>query len=149
MINTHTVLSGIPAADTGSRITLRTQVNIYLKWDVCVRPPVKHTQTHKGPLLWSPADSEVLGVWKEGSILTCSRPRACLCFQLPVEFTAGSGEGSRREVSGRQETGRSCWGKEKKKIEKECREKEESVAVAGERRGRKSTERYCKTKKGK
>lgn len=114
MINTHTVLSGIPAADTGARITLRTQVNIYLKWDVCVRPPVKHTQTHKGPLLWSPADSEVLGVWKEGSILTCSRPRACLCFQLPVEFTAGSGEGSRREVSGRQETGRSCWGKEKK-----------------------------------
>lgn len=40
-----------------------------------------------------------------------ARPSACLCFQVLLEFTAGIGKGSHREVNGLQDKGRSCWGK--------------------------------------
>lgn len=58
------------------------------------------------------------GGCKEGSLplLSCSEEVcACLCFQLPLEFTAGTGEGSQREVNALQDTSQSCWGKGKSK----------------------------------
>lgn len=33
---------------------------------------------------------------------------ACLCFQLLLEFTAGTGKGSHGEVNGLQDKGQSC-----------------------------------------
>lgn len=38
---------------------------------------------------------------------------ACLCFQLLLEFTAGTGKGIRGEVNGLQGKGRSCQEKER------------------------------------
>lgn len=43
----------------------------------------------------------------------------CLCFQLPLEFTAGTCKGSHREVNGLQDKGQSCWERSGGKKQKE------------------------------
>lgn len=40
---------------------------------------------------------------------------ACLCFQLLLEFTAGTGKGSHRKVNGLQDKGQSCEEKERRR----------------------------------
>lgn len=81
------------------------------------------------PLVRKGAEREVVvavAVRRGLSRLSCSSQAcACLCFQLAPEFTAGTGEGSHREVNGLQDKGQSCWEKKERGEKSQVVEKEE------------------------
>lgn len=140
MINIHTVLTGKTTGCTDTWIT--PGAGKHLRPEVRPCGGVKHTKLPCVKESW-----ERWWRWGEAFHDRSARPSACLCFQLPLEFTAGTCKGSHREVNGLQDKGQSCWErsggkkqrerewggnmfqKRKRKMEQKCRQDRQGVAV--------------------